>query len=104
MSFTTFGSGLILNKVKNLTDADSPFTITNEFAIYFDATITLPYTVYLPNNTNTGQLLYIKDNNGLAQDGSEIIIDGNGNLIESSSTYTLNKPYSGVFLSWDGTK
>lgn len=103
MSFTTFGTGLVFNKIKNLTNADSPFTITNEFAIYFDATITLPYTVYLPTNPIEGQLFYIKDINGLAQDNLEIIIDGNGNLIEGASTFEFNKPYSGSFFSQDGS-
>jgi len=66
-------------------------------------TLASSITITLPASPATGKSYIIKDANGSAS-AYNIIINGNGKLIDTISTYTISTNYSAVNLVYNGTK
>ena|SRR5215469_6461322 len=58
-------------------------------------------TFLLPANPFLDQLVVVIDGSGQAA-ASHITVDGNGNEILNSPTYTINQNYGSVTLVWNG--
>ena len=71
---------------------DTDTTITNEsIDIIVIDTTSGAVTLTLPVSPDDGLFFYVKDTGNAAT--NNIIIDGNGKIIESDTTYTLNTNY-----------
>ena len=60
-----------------------------------------PYIVYFPYNTNVGNIITVRDNNGYASTGNTIILSTlNGvSFPDNKNTITINQPYGFITLS-----
>jgi hypothetical protein len=76
-----------------LTAADSIVMVTAAAAV-----------ITMPASPTEGQTYIIKDRDGLSTGASKIIIEGNGNNIDSNSFIRLNNTYSSATLVYSGTE
>jgi hypothetical protein len=67
-------------------------------------TISSTYTITLPASPTTGDAYEIKDTNGNLSGTVNLIINGNGNNIDGTSTRTLTQPYTALVVTYTGSQ
>jgi hypothetical protein len=84
-----------LTSVKNITNADTPYTVlSTDVLISVDTTVTM-IDVNLPSSPRTGTTIIVKDTFGNGNTNN-ISVHGNGNLIDGAVSFILGSNYSSL--------
>jgi hypothetical protein len=87
------GSGVFSFLVINAIDTNA--AVTSSSTAVFMSGLTADRTVSLPAAPSTGQEVVVKDADGSLA-AHNIVVDGNGKLIDGAATYTLNLVQDGL--------
>lgn len=78
------------------------YSIAADDSTVVTGTLTASITITLPASPATGRVLYIKDGGGYATTYN-IVVSGNGNNVDGSSTYTLRANRASIQIQYHAT-
>jgi hypothetical protein len=84
---------------RNVTQITANYTILPTDNIIAVGAITASITVYLPSSSSVGDTYLVKDTTGISNIHN-IIISGNGNNIDGTSSYTMSNDYECLELTF----
>jgi hypothetical protein len=89
------------NVLNNVVIINENYTVLLTDNIISVGVIASSITITLLDNPFIGQIINIKDGRGSAS-AYNIIVDGNGNMIDGASDYIIAVNYEGIIVVWDG--
>ena len=91
--------------ITSIDNTDSPYTVLAADQFIAADVATAVITVRLPNTTDTGRVIYIKDSEGNAGTNNITLTTPGGTVtIDGVTSYAMNTNYQSVSVVWTGTE